>query len=162
MVNYLVHVIDEISNHKKDKDGIFKIFESEDDQGNKIHVLRTDAFYTLEAEKSIEAVAMLTKLIKIEDEQNCQSSLSEIILKNKKSKNKIEDNSKRKIEDNEDDENESDNIEINSSHYNYDHATTSDLMFVSCKIKRKEKEDEWIEYHKISFYVIEENKIMQI
>jgi len=170
MNKYLIHVIDEISCHKKNNLTYQMIPLENDEDGNPIYISHNDAIYLVGGNDFLDAIEIVSNTIQIKDVDDSDISLSDAI---KKSFEKKEDHKNdslstididEEIEEIEEENEETEEENVLESYHSYNRSinTTSKLITSICQINREEKGEKWIELHKITFYAIEENKIMTI
>ncbi len=148
-MEYIIHVIDESSQHKKiEQDSQeLQIVQGQAENGEFGDIIRSDAFYLVSDTTPIDAVITLSNIIKIKDAQNQITSLSSIL------SNSSKDNENSSID-------EDTFIPIKIDNFVIAENTNSELIKTSCQIKRETNEDSWIEFHNIYFYVIQREKVI--
>ena len=142
-MKFIVHVVVEISNHKQVEDR-FEIVEVENERGEKCHVFRTDAFYLVEEDTALDSVVHVINSIKVINSENESVPLSSALKIVKKEAP------------------ESSRIVSSYNSYSYSNETDSELFFATCEFQREDEHDKWIEFHRLSIYVMEEQKIVKV
>ena len=148
-MRFIIHVIDDASQHEK-IDSQFQMIPGIALDNATCEILRSDAFYTVEAETPMDAVTALSNQIKIKQSENDEVLLSEGFSQTHSSL-KITDFSggeaKSLISDS--------NVKVVNNAY-------SEFLMASCQIPMEEGEESWVELHNVYFYVTEETKIIEI
>lgn len=147
-MNYIIHVVDETSFYRE-KDDIFGRETIRDEEERSLgDTMVSDAFYLSSTESTdpIDAVISTANIIKIEDSDGEQVSLSEIIAK---SKGKEEDEEYMNI------------LRVTSTSDYYDQATSA-LFSHFFFLTKQDDEGTYYECHRVSFFAIEEGKIMKV
>ena len=147
-MRYIIHAIDNASHYAyntKNKKYNIKTIKEED---QKYNILSSDSFYLIDEKKPIDAVTYLLSIIKI-DKNGEKIPLSQCIIESQKTIDNVEIGSE-----NPDYKLKSSNIEIKQNTY----AST---ISASCQFEIVSKEKTY-ELHEIRFYVVPENKIIEI
>jgi hypothetical protein len=147
-MRYIVHVIDEASQHEKNGQD-FLVKDGLDLNNNICGILKTDAFYSIEVSSAIDAVTTISNIIMVQTIDG-QNSLAEEIIKTNKALH-----SSDFTNDYPDYILKSNNLEQSNNPY-------GQCYMASCQLRKKENNDVWYELHNVYFYVVEENKIMEI
>jgi len=148
-MKFLIHVIDDASQHIQNEDGLYEIVKgySEDDI---CHISRTDAWYISEGENQLDVVANLANSIKMETQNGKMVLLLKGLTDTYKAnltKDFNENDSRSKINDI--------NLEIVTNPY-------STYYTASCQIPMSDENGQWIELHKVHFYIVNEKNLIQI
>lgn len=146
-MRYLVHVIEETSNHIE-QDGEFNILECDVDNFGLAHIHLADSFYVVEATEPLESVIELANIIRAEDEDGDRVKLAVLLKKQKDTK--ISDPEK------------SERLSSFVNKYSVANKTKSDLFSSTYEIEKTCDGSKIIELHKIFFYVVKESDILQI
>ena len=147
-MRYIIHVIDDASQHIQ-KDHGFAITKGITEEKTICDILRSDSFYIIEAETVLDAIAFLTNSIKLKTSSGEEISLTEgfNITKQKMSTEDFSSNGTSSIKDND--------LKIIT-------ASNSESYMASCQVEMEEDDEKWIELHNVYFYVIEENKLIEL
>jgi hypothetical protein len=148
-IKYLVHVIDSASIFEN-LDNQWKLIESKDQDNNVCEILLSDAFYSIEASDIMDVLTNLSNIIKVKTTDQ-EITLAESLL-NTKNKLKIFDFESK---------NEPTSL-LSSSDIKKVVNPYSKYFCASCQIKIDDNTSSYYELHEISFYIVEENKIMDI
>ena len=146
-MNYIVHVVDDASQFEKKSD-TFKLVIGKG-VNEECQILRSDAFYNIEADSPIDAVTKISDIIKVKVEDDVLT-LKEAFLK-----------TKQEIRTSDFSENIPDfllhdtNLKIKSNPY-------GEAFDPSCQIRKAENGEVWYELHHVYFYIVEQSKIMKI
>ena len=148
-MKFLVHVIDDASLHKQIENRKFKImagkFKDQQDQECLGHVVRSDAFYSVEAEKPIDAAMGVSGIIKV------RSGGEEIPL----SKAFVDTNNSLK---NADFDSDSPDALLNDTPLTFLSNPYTESLVASCQIKNEDV----YELHKVHFFITEWKKVVEI
>ena len=147
-MRFLVHVIDNASQHIKSGSDFSVELGIGEDPDKECHVLKTDVYYAVKAESPVDAVTIISNIVKIEKE-NETVPLSSAILETQKEFQNMEFNG-------------GENILLTDIKNKQLENPYGDFFDARCQIKRHDKNGEWIEVHRIQFYVVEESKIIEI
>lgn len=131
---YLIHFIDEIKNF----DNKFELLTLKD-QGQEFNLVKNDAFYIIQSDSPTDAIINIANLIEVLDSDGLSITLSQAIV-----------NCSQEMEQN-----------FNSLLIRHEEGF-SKAKFISFYINRQDEQEEWIEYHQISFFIIEEGKIIKL
>lgn len=154
-MRFLVHVIEEMSIHKKVGD-VFEIQEckilAQDSSGesdkNEFNILTSDSFYIVEAPEPVDAVIEVANIIRVEDEDGDRTKLAFLL---KKQKEKEENNPEI-----------CDRLSGYTEKYSKKLESKSSLISPFYEIEKMEDGELSIELHCFFFYVSKETDIMQI
>lgn len=148
-MEYLIHVVDESSQHKKitEESQDFQIIEGQSENGEVGSIVKSDAFYLIADESPIDAVISVANIIMVKDTDNKPIPLSSLLSQSKlaSENSSTEDDTFLPLK--------TTNLEIAEN-------TNSELIKASCQIKRINNEETWIELHNICFYVVPREKIV--
>lgn len=147
MNNYIIHVIDNASNFQN-IDGVFQIRGSSFQDENDCDILVSDAFYHIQAESPENAAANLSRIIMVKVNGE-KISLAKALLDTKKSLTVADFDSKKP-----------DHI-LSDITFEKKQNLYSNYIVVTCHIEN-EVNEEIIEVHRIEFFIIEENKIIDV
>ena len=146
-MEYIIHVIDESSQHKKNEEnGNFEIIKGKSENNEIGDIVRSDAFYLIDDKNPIDAIISLSNIILIKDFENNEIQLSKILSQTGNENSSIEDD---------------DFTPIATSSLEIVDNNNSELTKITCQIK-KGTNDQWIEFHNISFFAIPREKIIFI
>lgn len=146
-MRFLVHVVEETSIHKK-INGQYQIQECEVDEKSTAHILLGDSFYVIEAEEPVEAVIEIANVIRVEDEDGDRVKLG-LLLKRQK---EVEESNKEV----------KDRLSSFLNQYIIEDQTKSNLYSSTYQIDREIGDEQFVELHKVFFYVTKENDVMQV
>lgn len=148
-MRYIIHVIEDASQHEKNESGNYGLVQGISLEESKCDILRTDAFYTIEADSVIDAITLLSNTIRVKISSGEFILLSESFTETHKkmATTDFSDDAKSLIDD------------LNSKVVT---ASYSESYMASCQIPMEKNGEEWIELHKVYFYVLDENKIIEI
>ena len=149
-MRFFIHVIDDASLHQKTENGEYEMVPGEDLEGSPCHIQRSDAFYITEADNYIDAVTKIANNIRIKNSDGENILLSESFTQTAKTFNVMDFG-------NVDNRSTIDDIRAKISTNAY-----SQSFMASCQIPMKKDEEKWIELHKVYFFVVEENKVMEV
>ena len=148
-MKYIVHVIDDASQHEK-IDGKFQLVPSIALDSAVCEILRSDAFYIVEAESPMDAVTLLANTIKIKQSEDKEVLLSERLYETNKSMG-ITDFSGGEAKSLIDDS----NVKIvNNAH--------SEFFMAPCQVLFENDNESYVELHKVYFYVTAESEIIEV
>jgi len=152
MKNFIVHVVDEVSQHmKKTDDSEPYIIEGQSDSGKRCEIARYDSFYLVEVEddeSESEAITSVADKARIRDTNGNFRILSDALT-----------DTVKEIENSDID---SDKIIPRPIRFSYADETSSFLVPVSCQINKVDDNAEWIELHQVYFYVIKDTQIISL
>ena len=147
---FIVHVIDDYSNHEFINGKFTLVLNEIKENFENYDILRSDAFYIVNDQTTaIDAVVNVTQKIQIKISDDNYISLASFLKKQYK---------EQSVKDFGIPEND----EIIDIDCNIFTKSNSHFFITICKIPKTENNSNFIEYHKIHFYVIEENKIVLI
>jgi hypothetical protein len=149
-MRFFVHVIDDASLHQKSENGEYGLVPGEDLDGSPCHIQRSDAFYITEANDHVDAVTKIANNIRLKSSNGENVLLSESFTQTAKDLNVMDFGSV-------DNRSTIDDIRAKISTNAYNQS-----FMASCQIPMKKEEEYWIELHKVCFFVVEENKIIEI
>lgn len=147
MIKYFVHVIDE-SSIFIEKDGEYCLENSLSETEEVCEIQKTDCWYAVDAKTPTEAALEVSSKIKILDERNNVINLN-LFLSQKNST-------------------ESSDVELNSTSFldimdcTVSNNTYSDMTTLNFQVNKNEDNEEWIENHKLTFFVVPVEKIIAI
>jgi len=177
MDKFLIHVIDEISCHKKNDKTYQIIPMGSDELGNPVFISHNDAIYLVEGDSFIDAIESISNTIQVKNADESDISLSDAIKQSfsKKENKKEEKDSlstidmddeeeymEEVVDEDEDEVNDEEDVLESYNSYNRSINTLSHMISSVCQINREENGEKWVEFHKITFYAMEESKIMTI
>lgn len=145
-MKYIIHVVDNASIHQR-IDGQFEIIESSYDSIGQLEVLTSDAFYSVNAEDEYTAIISVSNIIAAKLQNSEKISISKAFVETKKSFSITDFNSDKPSKLLSDIKEER---KVNP-YCKYFTAT--------CHI---EKEENVIEVHRVEFFAVEENKIIEL
>lgn len=148
-MKYIVHVIDDASQHEK-IEGKFQLMPSIALDSAVCEILRSDAFYLVEAESPMDAVTLLANTIKIKKSDNEEVLLSEKMYETNKNMGVADfsgGEAKSLIDDS--------NIKVVNNAY-------SEFFMAPCQVAFENDEGSYIELHKVYFYVAKESEIIEV
>lgn len=146
-MRFLVHVVEETSIHKKVEDQ-YQVQECEVGENKTAHILLSDSFYVIEAEEPVGAVIEIANIIRAEDEDGDRVKLGLLL--------------KRQKEAEESDKEVKNRLSSFINEYIVEDQTKSKLYSSTYEIMRESEDGPFLELHKIFFYVLPENEVMQI
>lgn len=148
-MRFLLHVIDEASIHAKNESGEYKMDSGESEIGEQCDVSRSDCFYSVEAKEYVEAVVSVANAAQIKNSKGETISLSQAFSDTKReTENASPDDDSFTV--------------LTDIPYLFSNNTNSELLMAMCQIKRHDDESEWIELHRVYFYVVQHEKVIQI
>ncbi len=147
-MRFIVHIIDEVSKFVM-SDGQYRVETAISEKQEPCEIQRSDCFYDVEAGDAAEAVVNIAQRIKILDEDDHPVNLAL----------KIADNYKRmqSAEIGPEGPKLLDPVGLVVSN-----TTHSNLTTTICQVERRGEDGDWIESHKIFFYVLPINKIVDL
>ena len=145
-MNYIVHVIDNASQFKKNNSD-FEMVKSTDDKAGECDVLVSDAFYHVNAKDPFSTVIIVSNIIeaRLKNGERMPASKAFVDTKRSLSVTNFDSTTPNKILS---DIKENKKVNPYSSHFT-----------ASCHI---EKENGLIELHRVEFFIVEDNRIMEI
>lgn len=146
-MDYYIHVVDNISLHQKDESNNFTLTEGSL-EGEPYQKVVADAFYSVSAENPTEAVTRLSSIIEVDNVD--RSKLADALIETKRKISVSDFNS------------DSPDYLLTENYLQQTIDPYGNYFVVTCQIHRKEDEEQWIEVHRIEFYVIEQNKILEV
>ena len=146
-MEYLIHVIDESSQHKKDDLQEFKIVEGQAESGEVGDVVKSDAFYLISDKSPVDAIISISNIITTKDSEGKLVPLSSLLskTKNENENSSIEDDSF---------------LPLSISDLKIVDNTNSELIKASCQIVRYKENESWVELHNIYFYIVQRDRII--
>jgi len=147
-MRFIVHVIDEVSKFILE-DGTYHVEPAISENQEPCDVQRTDCFYDISVKDSSEAVVNVAQRIKVLDENDRPVNLSLKIAENYKKMQSAEIGPE-------------DTSLLDAVGLVFSNATHSNLTTTMCQIERRGEEGNWIEAHKIFFYVLPVNRIVDL
>ena len=149
-MRFIVHVIDDASQHEKMEDGKYGIASGLTDDNATCDIMRTDGWYTTEANTPLDAVAILSNTIEVKNKDGEMILLSKSFTETHKSNSTTDfssDNAERLIDDM--------FVKIITNSY-------SEYYMASCQIPMEVDDQKWIELHKVHFYIVEDVKLIEV
>ena len=147
-MEFIVHVIDEASQHRKKEDlGHFELLRGESEKGDSGDIIRSDHFYLIEEENAVDAVIAIANLIRVQGFNGEPVPISEMFMKTKTQTENVS------IDDDS-------FISPQTSNLSVSNNTSSTLTKTSFQIERMGEEDKWIELHDVYFYVMPRENIL--
>lgn len=148
-MRFIIHVIDDASQHEKTENHFTMVSSIALDNAT-CEVLRSDAFYTVEADTPMDAVTILSNKIRVKNSEGEEVLLSEGFSQT---------HSNLKITDFSGGEAES---LISDSNVKVVNNAYSEFLMASCHIPMEKDNKSWVELHNVYFYVTEETKLIEI
>jgi len=148
-MRYIIHVIDDSSQHEKQENGKYGIIQGISLEESVCDILRSDVFYMVEAENAIDAVTILANTIKVKKQNGEEIFLAESFTETHKriATTDFSNDSLSSIDDT--------NSKVITASY-------SESYMASCQVMMEKNGEKWVELHKVYFYVLEENKIIEV
>ena len=146
-MEYIVHVIDRASQHKKENLGKYSLLEGKSEKGEECDMVESDYMYLVDEKDELEAVTTVANIIKIKNSLDENVSIAEMFCQsgtNMKNMS-IDDDSF---------------VYPQTSNINISENTSSELLKSSFTIERLNSEEKWLELHEISFYVMSREKML--
>jgi len=147
-MRYIIHVIDDSSQHEKIETK-YQLVKGISLEESVCDILRSDIFYMVEAESTMEAVSILANTIKVRKQDGEEILLVESFSETHKSVSTTDFSS-------------DDKANIDDTDSKVVTASYSESYMASCQVQMEKGEEKWIELHKVYFYVLEENKIIEV
>lgn len=150
---FLIHVIDEASQHIRSENGEYVIRRGKSKRGEDADVIRGDAVYLVEAESHFDAIVIVANMIRVKGPDGQLHSISEEFSKTK---------TELEIQ------------EVNLENQGFFRLKKDDLLYVHnmtthyhqlyCQIPYEDSatNDEWVELHTVHFHVVPQEKIILI
>ena len=143
-MNYIVHVIDNASQYKKGDN--FEIVQSINEKNEPCEVLLSESFYRMDAQDPQSAVASVVNTIRVKTAAGEKISIAQSFLETSKA-----------LSSSDFDQTMPDRL-LSDLTVKREINPYSVYITASCHIEK----DEVIELHRVEFYVVEEQKIMEI
>lgn len=150
MQEFIVHAIDKAAQFGQSQNpeniSPLDIRSGKAENGETGDVVVSDVFYLIEDESEIDAAISISNIIRIKNSLEELIPISEF-LKNNKTTSSIDDD---------------DFIPLRFDRYTYANKTSSMLIQSSFQVERSDEEDNWIEFHEISFYITPREKMLYV
>lgn len=147
-MKFIVHVVDEVSKFIF-SDGQYALDQAISENQEPCDMQRSDCFYSVEAQEATEAVVDVAQRIKILDENDCPVNLAFKIAENYKKLQSAEIGPEG-------------SALLDPLNLVVSNATFSNLTTTVCQVRRNGEHGDWLENHKIFFYVSPVNRIIDL
>jgi len=147
-MKFLIHVIDECSKFVVEECS-FKLEPAFSESQEPCEIQRSDCFYHIEAKDFSEALIEVAQKIKILNEENEPINLAYKITENYKKLQSSDVGLKG-------------SSVLDPMNFIVSNITSSNLTTTMCQVERSGDYGDWIENHKIYFYVLPVNKIVDL
>lgn len=146
-MEYIVHVIDQASQHKKNSEESFEVVSGETESGKVGDIVYSDGFYLIEGESPVDVAIDVAGIVFVKNENGESVPISEMIQKSRvRTENaSIDDDSF---------------VPLKTNSFAVIDETISEVMNSSFQIQRREGGEEWIELHEVTFYVLPRKSMM--
>jgi hypothetical protein len=149
-MKFLIHVIDDASQHEPDAEGKYSLVAGESPRGKICDVVRSDVFYIIEAEDMSEAVASVASKIQVKTIGGESVPLSESLAQT------VNESNVRDFSVNDDRSTVCDSdLEIETFPYEQSFSA-------KCLIPQASETEKWIELHKVQFFVVNEKNLIEL